>query len=208
MTPRNLQFITFHIIEGLPPAEAYMKAGFNCTKASALVLSSRKLNKVEFQDKIKELGQKVDDKMVAELLELRKDVIAEYKKLAFVDAKELFSEDGQLKEIHELPPGMSSCIAGIDIEVKNKTTKVKKIKFWNKNTALKELSELSGAVNLITTENIQKETNDFTQINVQVINQKNDDKTPKITDIKDYCKMVSADDSGGNGNGRNGNDKV
>ncbi|OWK39535.1 terminase small subunit [Fimbriiglobus ruber] len=45
-------------------------------------------------------------------------VIAEYAKLAFLDIRKAFDEDGNLKPIHEMDDDTAAAIAGLEVEVK------------------------------------------------------------------------------------------
>jgi phage terminase small subunit len=77
-------------------------------------------------------------------------VLEEIARLAFVNAKELFDAEGNLKPIHELPDEVTRSISGIDIgEVKifrdedgkpEELHRVKKVKFWDKRGSLELLA--------------------------------------------------------------------
>lgn len=67
----------------------------------------------------------------------------EIARIAYVDPGELFDENGDLKPISELPPGVRAAIASIDVEIRWEgrgddavPITVKKIRFWDKQTAL------------------------------------------------------------------------
>ena len=79
-------------------------------------------------------------------------VLEEYRRLAFVDARDFWSTDGTLKPIHELTAEQGSALAGFEAIIKNAqagdgvTDLVHKIKFWDKTRALEALAKHFGLV--------------------------------------------------------------
>ena len=73
-------------------------------------------------------------------------VLEELRRLAFVDARDFFREDGTLKPLAELTPEQGACVASFEIVVKNAAAGdgmqdiVHKLKFWDKTRALNDLA--------------------------------------------------------------------
>lgn len=104
-------------------------------------------------------------------------VVRETAKLAFSDVRGLFNEEGTLLPPSEWPDELAGAIAGIDV-VETSTGKgnettfdyVKKIKLWDKNSALEKLMKHLGAYEkdniqrnpmLANFESLKPETQDF-----------------------------------------------
>ena len=82
----------------------------------------------------------------------RRSQLAEYKKVAYLDPRKLYHEDGTPKEVHELDADTAAAIAGIEIfEERDPISKkiigtTKKIKKEPKLTALTEINRMMGWV--------------------------------------------------------------
>lgn len=71
-------------------------------------------------------------------------VLLELKRIAIADFREAWNDNGTLKDIKSLSPGIAACLASVEIEElydgtgKDRTWigYTKKIRFWNKNEAL------------------------------------------------------------------------
>ncbi len=80
-------------------------------------------------------------------------VVAEYAKLAFLDPRKFFDDDGNLIPIHELPADVAAALAGVDV-VESKVgigedgkpvfVPVRKIKFTDKRGSLDSLARHLG----------------------------------------------------------------
>ena len=99
---------------------------------------------------------------IEELLEARRErtaitadrVLLEFARIAFSDTRELFNEDGSLKDPHKLTDAVAAAVAGIEVseaemssdEGKTKvvTVKTKKVKLWDKQAALIALARHLG----------------------------------------------------------------
>ena len=72
----------------------------------------------------------------------RERIIAEAGRLAFSDIRNIFDKDGNLKAIHELDDATAAAISGVELVVSGNgddVTMTKKIKLWDKNSALDKL---------------------------------------------------------------------
>jgi phage terminase small subunit len=79
-------------------------------------------------------------------------VVAEYAKLAFLDVRKVFTDDGDVKPIHEIDDDTAAAIAGIDVEAvfegsgkdRERVGTLKKIKLADKKAALDSLGKYLG----------------------------------------------------------------
>lgn len=71
----------------------------------------------------------------------RERIVAEVARLAFSDPRRLFDKDGRLKPITDLDDETAGAIAGVDVVETggDAPVTVKKIKLWDKNSALEKL---------------------------------------------------------------------
>jgi len=78
-------------------------------------------------------------------------VLQEYAKLAFLDPRAFYDENGQLIDIHKLPADVAACLAGMDVAYEKdedgKVTQVRKIKFADKKSALDSVARHLGMFN-------------------------------------------------------------
>jgi len=126
-------------IKDLHITNAAIRAGYS--KKTAHVQGHELLKKPKIQAYIQERMNKR-----AERTEITQDkVLNEIAKMAFVNAKSLFDDNGHLKKINELPDDITAAISGIDVgEVRSNdslTVVVKKIKFWDKRGSLELLGK-------------------------------------------------------------------
>ena len=76
-------------------------------------------------------------------------VLLELKRMSTVDVREAYNENGTLKDIASLSPELAACIAGIEVDeifegsgpARTWTGYTKKVKFWDKNSALEKLGK-------------------------------------------------------------------
>ena len=126
-------------IKDLHITHAAIRAGYS--KKTAHVQGHALLKKPKIQAYIQERMNKR-----AERTGITQDrVLNEIAKMAFVNAKSLFDENGHLKKINELPDDITAAISGIDIsEARSNDSvaiSVKKIKFWDKRGSLELLGK-------------------------------------------------------------------
>jgi len=128
---------------------AYKKVyGKNIKDAVADAAASRLLRNVKVQQYIESVEKEVTDDV--QVTNVR--IIQEYAKIAFLDPRKLFDEDGSLKNIHKIEDDTAAVIAGLDcenlFEGKGKDREfvgtLKKIKLVDKKGALDSLSRIRG----------------------------------------------------------------
>ena len=134
-------------------AEEYLK-DLHITKAATRAGYSEKSAHVQGHEllknpKIQAYVQKLMDRRSRRTEITRDNVLIELAKLAFVNVKDLFTNDGKLKPISELPDDVAGAISGIDVGVVKTirgdqvTTEmsVAKIRFWDKRGSLELLGK-------------------------------------------------------------------
>jgi hypothetical protein len=84
-------------------------------------------------------------------------VLEEYRRLAFADIRTFFDANGNLIPIHQLDAEQRSCLAALEVLVKNAkpgdghTAEVHKFKLWDKMRALEASRNISGSSRSVST---------------------------------------------------------
>lgn len=148
---RQLKFAE-GVLRGLKAAQAYRKAGYTKGGAASHVGASRLLRNTKVANYIeqhqKEIAAQIQDETLVEV----KDVVREAKRIAFFDARKLFDEKGNLKQIVDLDDDTAAAIAGCDVERlfegrgedREHIGNIVKLKLANKNDALEKLFKYLG----------------------------------------------------------------
>lgn len=109
LTPKQEQFCREYLID-LNGTQAAIRAGYS--KKTAGQAAGEQLKKPEIQARLREAIASR-----AARTEITADrVLAEYAKLAFLDIRKAFNENGKLKPIHEIDDATAAAIAGIEVE--------------------------------------------------------------------------------------------
>lgn len=136
--------------------EAYLQNGGNATEAAKAAGFSEKRARATGAElvadrNIQRMIQRRRDKL-QESSELKTErILREIAAIAFFDVRELFREDGSLKSPTEWPPHVAASVASIEVVemaggaavseeggVRHVPMYVKKIKIWDKNSALEK----------------------------------------------------------------------
>lgn len=142
LTPKQKRFCQEFIIDS-NATQAFIRAGF--APRSAHVHSCGMMAKPQIQDEIARLQMER-----AKRLELKADdVLLELLRLARVDLKAAYDENGNLKPVHEIPEDTRRAIAGIEIEElfeghgkdRKHVGTLRKVKFWDKVKSLELLGK-------------------------------------------------------------------
>lgn len=140
MTPKKLRFVAEYR-KDLNATKAAMRAGYS--KKTAHSQGPRLLEDVEIKAVLSDLTAKQLDR--ADLTAAR--TLEEMRRLAFANVQDLFNETGDLKPIHLLTREQASCIASIEVIMKNATAgdgkidRVLKIRTWDKRATLEMLGK-------------------------------------------------------------------
>lgn len=134
------------VAKGMSATAAYVDAGYSENGADAG--AARLLSFVRVKDRVHEIqtgAVRRTEITIARVLE-------EYAKLAFLDIRNAFSEDGNLLEVYELDDNTAAAIAGIEFEeifaregeVRSRVGRIHKIKLSDKRAALDSLAKCMG----------------------------------------------------------------
>lgn len=142
-------------LESGDATQAY-RAHYNTAKMKDTTVwpaASKMLNKPKVAARIQELRAAVAEKaVVSEVL-----VLAEAARIGLSDIGNLFDDDNNLLDIKKMSAAARAAVAGIDIEeekteITNKDgvttttrSRVKKVKLWDKNSALEKLMKYLGS---------------------------------------------------------------
>lgn len=139
MTDKQQRFIAEYL-KDLNATQAAIRAGYNAKWAEKNAV------RLTGNDGIAKAIAAKTAKQI-EKIELTADrVIEEIARLAFIDARGFWDDDGNLKPIKDLTPEQGSALAGFEAVIKNakagdgQTDMVHKIKFWDKTRALELLA--------------------------------------------------------------------
>ena len=135
-------------IKDFNATRAYIASGYSASGAA--VSGSKLLTNTKIQQ---ELAGAIEKTFKGVGLEADR-VIQEIMKMAFFNAKDLYDEDGNLKNIHDMPDEVTCCIAGIEVDTAKilrdqdgtpeEIHQLKKVKLWNKDKALETLCKYLG----------------------------------------------------------------
>lgn len=150
LTPKQEAFIRFYLETGVA-AEAYRKA-YNAKAMSdnaIYVEASKLLDNPKIAVKVEQLTTRKlkRSQILVERIE------QEYARLAFVDLRKAYDDEGNLKPIKELDDDTAAAVAGIDVESRTLkvsgtdtavVTRTKKLKLYDKKGALDSLAKIMG----------------------------------------------------------------
>jgi phage terminase small subunit len=135
------------LLEGMTQTDAYLAAGYKCSRSAARRNAARLMTNADILTEII-AGQK----RAANAAEITQErILREYAKIAFLNPKLLYDENGKLKAVHKLDKAIAAAIGGMDIlqrQTKNGDIEVtKKIKLIDKKGALDSLARIKGMFN-------------------------------------------------------------
>lgn len=159
LTPKELRFTELYEGNGV---EAMRGAGYKGSSNVLSVTASRLLRKPKIRDVIEARNAKRSQRT-----EITADkILTGLYQIAFSDPRLAFDENGNLKNVADLPDDIALAMSSIESEElyeghgrdKERVGDTKKIRFWNKNNALELLGkhlvlftdkvQLSGSVDL------------------------------------------------------------
>ena len=130
---------------------AYKKVYPNVTDATADVNASKLLKNAKVIAYIESIEKRVEEK--TEITQER--ILREYARIAFLDPRKFFDENGSLKSIHEIDDDTAAALAGVETEFlfegkgkeKEQIGYLHKIKHVDKKGALDSLARIKGMFN-------------------------------------------------------------
>lgn len=142
LTPKQAAFVQEYLID-LNATQAAIRAGYS--KKTAKDIACENLAKPNIQAAIQKRRTKLTEK--AEISQER--VLTEYAKLAFLDPREFFDDNGDLIPIHKLPGEVAAAVSGMDVTTSydkdnDSVDTLKKIKFTDKKAALDSVAKHLG----------------------------------------------------------------
>jgi len=145
LTPKQQKFVEQYLID-LNATQAAIRAGYS--ESGARTEGSRLLANADIQDAIRVAREKLAAK--AGISQER--VLKEYERLAFLDIRKAFDENGNLKSVHDLDDDTAAAIAGLEVEdlyegrgeAREHVGKLHKIKLADKKAALDSIARHLG----------------------------------------------------------------
>lgn len=139
---RRARFIEAYVANGNNTTQAAIAAGFS--PKSAHVQGNRLLKDPRVIAEVDRRRAEVLEKVQEETGITVKRTLQELARIAFINPKALFKDDGSLKPIHELPDDVAAAIASIEVdEIKGGPRgerevvgQAKKIRLWDKGAAI------------------------------------------------------------------------
>jgi phage terminase small subunit len=137
LNPKQLRFIDEYLVD-FNATQAAIRAGYS--KRSASEQGYDLLRKPQIQSAIKAKQKELAHKVGI----TRERIVQECARLAFSDFRKLFNENGTLKPFADMDDDTAAAIAGIDVvemggEDGSAPMQTKKVKLWDKNSALEKL---------------------------------------------------------------------
>lgn len=142
ITPKKRLFVQEYIID-FNATQAAIRAGYS--RKTAYSQGQRLLKDVEIQAKI----QAEQSKRSKRTKITQDKVLKEYAKLAFLDPRQFYNENGDLLAVPDLPKDVAAALSGMDVITSfNKDSEsvdtIKKIKFSDKKAALDSVAKHLG----------------------------------------------------------------
>jgi phage terminase small subunit len=153
LSKRDQQFV-LEYLKDYNATQAMIRCGHQGTHRSAQQAGWERLNKPEVRAEI----DRLDAEKQGDLKTSAKDIERMLSELASVDLHDIFTADGDVKPLTEMPPRARRAIAGIEVEIAhdregNEIGRTKKIKLWDKKGAL----ELLGRYRRMFTDRVEVE---------------------------------------------------
>ena len=141
LTPKQQKFVNEFLID-MNGTQAAIRAGFSAKRADAIAYNL--LRKTEIQEAIK--LRRNDLARKTEVTQER--IVLEMSRLAFMDIRNLFNDDGSPVPIKQLSDAAAACISGIQVvSIGNADVgigHVMKYRMPDKNRALENLAKILG----------------------------------------------------------------
>jgi phage terminase small subunit len=139
LTAQQKMFV-YNILEGMNQTDAYLNAGYKCTRSAARRAAARLLTNVDVQNVIKTAQGRAAEK--AEITQQR--IFEEEGRLAFLNPQGLVNENGKLLDLQELPEDVARAIVGLDVVRQNDGSLKYKYRFTDKGKSLERLERIVG----------------------------------------------------------------
>lgn len=138
LNPRESRFVSEYMVDG-NHKQAALRAGYSAGNGIYLINRPKIHMAIEYekQKQSRRIGITADN------------ALREIARVAFSDIRKVFDEQGNLKPLHELDDDVAAAISSVEMVVKYKKDEdgnaqpelVKKIRIWDKNSALEKLGK-------------------------------------------------------------------
>lgn len=134
LTAKQRRFVEEYLVD-LNATQAAIRAGYSAKTAGSY--GNENLKKPAIQSAIQDALQKQQERT-----EITADrVLKEIFRLATFDPRKLFNADGTVKNIAALDDDTAACVGGLDIVTTTNGDVTRKVKVWDKNSALEKLGK-------------------------------------------------------------------
>lgn len=135
---KQIRFVEEYIVD-LNATQAAVRAGYS--EKTAYSQGQRLLKNVEVQTAITQANEKRSERT-----QITADqVVHELARVGLGDVRKLFTADGQLRPPHELDQDTAAMVASIEFSGAEGSETVKKVRLWDKTSALDKLMKHLGA---------------------------------------------------------------
>lgn len=146
LNEKQQRFVDEYLID-LNATAAYKRAGYEAEGNAAEVNACRLLSNAKVAEAI---AKRMKDR--EKRTEITQDrVLQEYAKLAFLDPRRFYNEDGALIPVHQLDADVAAALVGVDVHEEKvdgvAVGQTKKIKFVDKKGALDSVARHLGMFN-------------------------------------------------------------
>ncbi len=138
------KMFAYNILEGMNQTDAYLAAGYKCTRSVARRNAARlMLTNADIKTAIEKVQGRAAEK--AEITQQR--ILEEEGLLAFLNPQGLVNENGKLLDLHELPEDVARAIVGLEVIKQIDGSLKYKYRFTDKGKSLERLSRHLGMYN-------------------------------------------------------------
>lgn len=140
LTAKQQVFVQEYLVD-LNATQAAIRAGYS--KRTAEWIGPQLLGKTHVSEAVQKAMAKREERT-----EITQDrVLKEYAKLAFLDPRRFYDDDGQLLQVHELPDDVAAALSSMEVVTEKAgdlELAVRKIKFSDKKAALDSIARHLG----------------------------------------------------------------
>lgn len=140
LTAKQQVFVQEYLVD-LNATQAAIRAGYS--KRTAEWIGPQLLGKTHVSEAVQKAMAKREERT-----EITQDrVLKEYAKLAFLDPRRFYDDDGQLLQVHELPEDVAAALSSMEVVTEKAgdlELAVRKIKFSDKKAALDSIARHLG----------------------------------------------------------------
>ena len=140
LTAKQQVFVQEYLVD-LNATQAAIRAGYS--KRTAEWIGPQLLGKTHVSEAVQKAMAKREERT-----EITQDrVLKEYAKLAFLDPRRFYDDDGQLLQVHELPEDVAAALSSMEVVTERAgelELAVRKIKFSDKKAALDSIARHLG----------------------------------------------------------------